>query len=108
MHINNEPTGASTSDSTPEAQSRVKNITYAVLAAQGGCFTLVIIFAALFIGLWLDAQFGRRGPFTIGLLLLSVPFSLFVMVRLALRSVAQIAPPSAQQSTEHNKQEVGR
>ena len=90
-----------------DAPSRIKNITYAALAAQGGCLSLVIIFAALLIGLWLDAQFGRRGPFTIGLLLLSVPLSLFVMVRLALRSIAQIAPPAPPKSTT-NTQEVDR
>jgi hypothetical protein len=95
-------------ESNAGSPSRVKNITYAVLAAQGGCFTLVIIFVALFIGLWLDAQAGQRGPFTIGLLLLSIPLSLFVMVRLALRSIARIAPPTAPKSTTPNKQEVGR
>lgn len=94
-------------DPPPDAFSaRVKNISFAILAAQSGCFSLVIIFGALFLGLFLDAQFGQRGPFTIGLLLLSIPLSLFVMVRLALRSIAQIQPNTTQRKT--HKQEVDR
>lgn len=67
----------------------------ATLAAQGGCFTLILVIGALLLGLWLDAQMGLRGPFTIGLLLLSVPLSLFVMVRVAMSAIQRIQPPSA-------------
>lgn len=76
--------------------SRLANITLAVVAAQSGCFTLFLVVGALLLGLWLDAQFGQRGPFTIGLLLLSVPVSLFVMVRVALGAVRRIQPPPTQ------------
>ncbi|MBN8639635.1 MAG: hypothetical protein J0M07_30235 [Anaerolineae bacterium] len=72
--------------------SRAKNMAYAVVAGQSGCWTLLIIMIALFGGLALDAVFGLKGPFTIGLLLLSIPFSLFIMVRLALSAVKQIVP----------------
>jgi len=65
---------------------------YAVVAGQSGCLTLFFIIAALFIGLALDAAFGVKGPFTIGLLLLSIPVSLVIMVRLALSSVKRIQP----------------
>ncbi len=107
MHRNSMPEVENEPTRPNDASARIKNFTYAALAAQGGCFTLVIIFAALLLGLWLDAQFGQRGPFTIGLLLMSVPLSLFVMVRLALRSIAQIQPPAAPKSTT-NTQEVDR
>jgi hypothetical protein len=70
--------------------SRVKNLSYAAVAGQAGCTTLIIIFIALFIGLWLDSQFGLRGPFTIGLLVLSVPISLFLMLRIALAMISRI------------------
>lgn len=72
--------------------SRAKNMAYAVVAGQSGCWTLFIIMVALFGGLALDAAFGLRGPFTIGLLLLSIPVSLFLMVRIALTSVQRIQP----------------
>lgn len=75
-----------------EPISRAANLGYAAVAGQAGCFTLAIILIALFIGIWLDAQAGTRGPFTIGLLILSVPFSLFVMVRVALGATSHIRP----------------
>lgn len=82
--------------------SRVKNLTLAAIAAQAGCATLVIVILALMIGLWLDTQMGRRGPFTIGLLVLSVPLSLYIMVRIALGAVRRIVPslPDEDASTE--------
>lgn len=76
----------------PEAAARVRNFSFAVVAGQAGCWSLVIIIAALLIGIFLDGQFGLRGPFTIGLLLFSIPFSLFAMVRIALSSVKRITP----------------
>lgn len=88
---------------------------YALVAGQVGCFTLVIVFVALLVGIWLDSQIGRKGPFTVGLLLLSIPISLFVMVRIALGSVHMIQPPPRSansdqpqkhaQSQSHTKEE---
>lgn len=74
--------------------SRVKNLTLAAMAGQAGCASLVLIIVALLVGIWLDARFGVRGPFTVGLLLLSIPLSLFVMVRIALGTIKQIQPGS--------------
>lgn len=51
---------------------------------------LVILFAGLLVGLWLDGQFGLRGPFTVAALLISIPISLFVVVRIALGAVKMI------------------
>lgn len=78
-------------DKTP-AQRRVKNLSLAAVAAQAGCATVIIIFVALFFGLWLDTQFGQRGPCTFGLLVLSVPVSLYVMLRITLGAVSMIQP----------------
>lgn len=89
--------------------SRVKNLAYATIAGQTGCLVLVFIIGALIGGLALDAQFQVRGPFTIGCLLLSIPVSLFFMVRIALESVrliqqnqpvAKPAPRLQQQRTQ--------
>lgn len=82
--------------------NRLANITFAVVAAQSGCFTIVLVFGALLVGLWLDAQFGQRGPFTVGLLLLSIPLSLFVMVRTALSAIQRIQPPTARKKAQRN------
>ncbi len=85
---------------------RVRNLTLAAFAGLSGCFTVTIIVAALLIGLWLDAHFQQRGPFTIGLLLLSFPISLFVMVRTALGSVKSIrTQPLNERHQESNTEE---
>jgi hypothetical protein len=81
-----------------QKSSSVKNVAYVAMAGQAGCASLVLIFIALFVGLWLDAQFGVRGPFTIGLLLLSIPISLFAMVRIALGMIKEIQPPKSNTS----------
>jgi len=81
--------------SVPPGQ-RARNLALATVAGQVGCSTVVLIFFALFAGLWLDAQFGVKGPFTIILLLLSIPVSLFLVLRMALGAVRAIQPPAAE------------
>lgn len=76
-----------------DSSLRAINLALATFAGQAGCLSLVIVIVALLAGLWLDSQFGVKGPFTVGLLLLSVPLSLFVMVRIALSSVKNIKTP---------------
>ena len=71
-------------------QSRLKNLGLAGIAALTGFIALTIVIVALMLGLWLDARLGQRGPATVCLLVLSVPFSLFVMVRIALALVSHI------------------
>jgi formate hydrogenlyase subunit 4 len=81
---------------------RVKNLGLAAIAGQAGCVTLLIVFVALFLGLWLDAQFEQSGLCTFGMLVLSVPFSLYAMLRLALSAInrIQIAAQSENQQTD--------
>ncbi len=81
---------------------RIANLTLAALAAQSGCLTLVLVIGSLLVGLSLDAHFGQRGPFTIGLLLLSVPVSLFFMVRVAVGAIKRIQPPPRPDSSQYN------
>ena len=45
-----------------------------------GVSSLVIILAALYLGLWLDKQNGSEPAFTIGLLLASIPISIIAMI----------------------------
>lgn len=70
--------------------SRLKNIGIVGIAALTGFIALVIIMVALLAGLWLDSLIGQRGPATVCLLVLSVPVSLYVMVRIALMLVRHI------------------
>lgn len=77
---------------SPKPPSRARNLALAAVAAQAGCATIAIIILALLIGLWLDAQVGVRGLFTIGMLVISVPLTLYVMVRIALGATKRIIP----------------
>jgi type III secretory pathway component EscR len=72
--------------------SRTKNLTFAGLSALTGCVSLVIVVVALLVGLYIDSRLGQRGPATICLVTLSVPISLFVMVKIALTLIGQIQP----------------
>ncbi|MEQ8672278.1 MAG: hypothetical protein RLP44_01020 [Aggregatilineales bacterium] len=75
-------------------RKRVKNLSLAAVAAQAGCVTLIIVFGALLLGLWLDSQFDQQGTCTFGILLLSVPVSLFAMLRIALTAINMIESPA--------------
>ena len=55
------------------------NLTLAAILGQVGCLTIVIIFVALFGGLWLDKYLDTKPLFTVGLMILSVPVTLLVM-----------------------------
>jgi F0F1-type ATP synthase assembly protein I len=62
------------------------NLTLAAVAGQVGCLTLIVVLAALFGGLWLDARFHTKPMFTIGLMIASIPVTLvgmFWVVRMA-------------------------
>ena len=84
----------------PKTEDYMRNLALAVVAGQAGCSTLIVVFVALFAGLYLDAHLGTRPLFTIGLLVASVPVSLYAMVRLVLSSVAAIVPPKPPESSE--------
>lgn len=51
----------------------------AVLTANVGCLTVLIIAAAMLSGLWLDGVFSSKPWFTLGLIALSLPVSIFAM-----------------------------
>lgn len=74
---------------TPKKQNTY-NYLLAALAGQVGCFTLVIIIAAVLGGMALDVRFGTKPWFTIGLLVASIPISLLVMFFIARKTVSKI------------------
>lgn len=77
------------------------------LAGQIGCVVPIIILAAVLGGLWLDRQLGTGRWITLGLLLASLPLSIFVTFRLALRTAQELnqllQPPVSGKSTEQDE-----
>jgi F0F1-type ATP synthase assembly protein I len=91
--------------SEPENQGKDRfqyamNLTLASIAGQVGCLTLVIIFVALFAGLWLDRTMDTKPLFTIVLLIGSVPVTLFLMFRVVRAATSRIKPV---QNSDKNK-----
>jgi hypothetical protein len=60
------------------------------IAWQVGCVTVAIVAVALVGGLWLDQQLNTRPLLTVLLLLVSVPFSLLLVLRIALNAARQV------------------
>ena len=64
------------------------------VAGQAGCVTLIVVIVALVAGLWLDRTLGTREMLgfpvaTIGLIILSVPVSVVLMIRTVLSGMAR-------------------
>lgn len=85
--------------------SRLKNLGIVGITALTGFIAVVVVIVALIVGLWIDAQIGRRGPATICLLVASVPVSLFLMIRLALGLVKMLPPPVVQHDLSDSSHE---
>ena len=77
----------------------LRNMALATVAGQAGCSTLVFIFLALFGGLYLDSQLDTHPIFTIGLVLVSIPVSLYAMVRMVLMATSHINTSSPMRAT---------
>ena len=77
---------------------RVLNLTLVAIAGQVGCLTLVIIFAALFVGLWLDTRFDSRPLFTIILMLGSIPISVVLMFWIVRKTTSRLRSRANQES----------
>jgi hypothetical protein len=82
----------------PSRPQRIKNLSIVGITGLAGCLIIVMVMIALLAGLWLDARAGVRGPFAIGLVVLSVPLTLFVVLRIVLRLVklVELPPPNPQ------------
>jgi F0F1-type ATP synthase assembly protein I len=61
------------------------------IGLSAGCLTALATLAALFVGLWLDQQFGTRPMFTLTFVLGSIPLSLIAMVWWVLRNARKVA-----------------
>jgi len=76
--------------SGPSGRQKLLNLTLAGVAGLVGFFTLIIVLAAVFFGLWLDSRLGTRPWWTIGLVLGSIPVSLIVMLVVVRLAVSKI------------------
>lgn len=56
------------------------------IGVQAGCVSVVLVLLALVVGLFLDQWLHTKPLFVLGLLLVSIPVSLFAMVRSVLAS----------------------
>mgnify|MGYP002713105062 CR=1 FL=1 len=63
------------------------------LASQIGCLTVVILFAAVFGGLWLDKVFDSKPIITILLVIISAPAALGLTFWVAMRAAKRVNPP---------------
>ncbi len=77
---------------TPNKAQALRALQMALLGVIGqvGCLTLVIILVALVAGLWLDSQFQTRPLFTIILIIVSMPITIFLMFRVVLSFAPRI------------------
>lgn len=89
-----ESKGAIVTDNRP-SRSRPRNLTIIGIAGLAGLVTVIIVIAALVLGLWIDSQLGMKGPFTIVLVVLSVPVSLVLMMRIVLTAANAVLPPAS-------------
>ena len=76
-----------------EQEQKRKNLVQTLLVVvigQVGCITLVVVLASVFGGLWLDSQFGTKPMFTLVFLFAGIPISVFLMLSLSRRALAQL------------------
>ena len=59
----------------------------------------MIVVGALLLGLWLDRVLGTRPILTIVLLLVSIPISVYSLMRIALSTAAKIQPSDGEAET---------
>jgi F0F1-type ATP synthase assembly protein I len=65
-------------------------VALASTVSQVGCVTTIIVIGALLLGMWLDSLLDTRPTLTVALTLISIPISLFSLVRIALAATARV------------------
>lgn len=93
---------------TDNSKTKFLNLTLASVAGQVGCLTLLIVFGALFGGLWLDNRFDTKPMYTIGLMIVSIPISLGVMLIVVRVAISRIKTSQPQGNPEHKEVELGK
>ena len=76
------------------------NLTLAGVAGLAGLITLLIVFLAMFAGIWLDNKLDTNHKFTIGLILGSVPLTLIIMFYFVKSATSRITPSTTSKPLE--------
>jgi len=99
-----------TGDNSSSSPSRAFYLTVATILTQVGCLTIVIIFIALFGGIWLDGYFDTKPWFTMILTIASLPITILVMLKLVRAGTSKLnsSPPKNDEDTPQEEAEVGR
>jgi hypothetical protein len=77
----------------PEESPIIKQASLFAVGGEVGCLTLLIVFAAVFGGLYLDNLLGTKPVLTILFVLGSAPLALVLTFWVAMRAVKRYAPP---------------
>ncbi|MFC2028556.1 hypothetical protein ACFLTX_01380 [Chloroflexota bacterium] len=86
----------------PNDHQYARNLTFAGIAGLAGLITLLIVLVSLLLGLWLDNKLGTNHGFTIGLILGSVPVTVFIMLKFVRWATSRIKPQIKQTSLEED------
>lgn len=81
----------------------VKPAMWLTVGGEVAGLTLIIVFAAVFGGLFLDKLLGTKPMLTITFVLGSAPLALFITYRVALQAVKQYVPPKSSLSAQPGK-----
>ena len=91
-----------------ERKTRLLNLTLASVAGQVGCLTLIIIIAAVLGGLWLDNYYQTKPMFTVGLLIVSIPISLAVMIIVVRFATSKIRIKPTDSTKDSKEADIGK
>jgi hypothetical protein len=79
-----------------EVSQQAAQIAAAFAVGQSGCVIVVVTFAALAVGLWVDKHLATKPLFSLLFICGSIPLSMFLLWRIAMsitRRVVQSLPP---------------
>jgi F0F1-type ATP synthase assembly protein I len=80
------------------------SVSIASVGAQVGILTVLVIFVALFIGLWLDNTFHSKPTFTMLMVLGSIPVTLGLMFWVVKKATRRILASSEQKAAQEKDQ----
>jgi F0F1-type ATP synthase assembly protein I len=91
-----------------DPKTKIFNLTLASVVAQVGCLTFVIILGAVLGGLWLDNHYDSKPIFTVGLLFVSIPVSLGVMIIVVRYAISKIKINQTNFNNESKETNLGK
>lgn len=91
-----------------DSKTKIFNFTLASVVAQVGCLTFVIILGAILGGIWLDNHYQSKPIFTLGLLIISIPVSLGVMILVVRFAISKIKINQTKLNNESKETNLGK